>query len=116
MFECEYFTDSLGTKFPKRVNSNEIRLFVDKPSHSINLLYPQVFTSEERNSRLTDLKVISTEIEKLYSFINSQVLGKPFSKQLIDKIGSSLEEILNNSKVLSRLINQDYKLTYWVQE
>ena len=23
-FECEYFTDALGTKFPKRVSSNEI--------------------------------------------------------------------------------------------
>lgn len=115
MVRCEYFTDALGTKFPKRVCSNEIRLLVDKPSRSVNLLYPQVFTSEERQSRLADLKAISTEIEKISSFINSQVLGKPLNNSLIEKFGSSIEEILNDSKTLSKLINQDYKVTYWVQ-
>lgn len=115
MVICEYFTDALGTKFPKRVNSNEIRIFMDKPSRSVNLLYPQCFTSEERNSRLADLKVISTEIEKISNFISSQVLGKPLSSSLAEKIGSSLEELLNN-KVFPKLVNQDYKVTYWVQE
>lgn len=115
MLRCEYFTDALGTKFPKRVCSNEIRLLVDKPSRSVNLLYPQVFTSEERQSRLADLKAISAEIEKLSNFIKSQVLGKPLSTLLIEKIGSSLEEILSK-KELSGLINQDYKVTYWIQE
>ena len=116
MLRCEYFTDALGTKFPKRVCSNEIRLLVDKPSRSVNLLYPQVFTSEERQSRLADLKAISAEIENISSFIDSQVLGKPLSNQIIYKIGSLLEEILNSNRVLSKLINQDYKVTYWVQE
>ena len=114
MVKCEYFTDALGTKFPKRVSSNEIRIFADKPSRSVNLLYPQVFSSDERNLRLDDLKVISTEIEKSSSFINSQLLGKPLNMPLIEKIGSSLEEILN--KVFHKLINTDYKVTYWVQE
>ena len=45
MFECEYFTDALGTKFPKRVKSNEIRILVDKSSRSVNFCYPSSFTS-----------------------------------------------------------------------
>lgn len=115
MVKCEYFTDALGTKFPKRVSSNEIRLFVDKFSRSVNLQYPSSFTSEERQSRLADLKVISAEIEKISNLINCQVLGKPLSTALIEKVGSFLEEILSK-KELSGLINQDYKVTYWAQE
>lgn len=115
MVKCEYFTDALGTKFPKRVSSNEIRIFVDKLSRAVNIQYPSSFTSEERQSRLADLKVISAETEKISNLINSQVLGKPLSPSLIEKVVSSLEEILNK-KELSGLINQDYKVTYWAQE
>ena len=115
MFECEYFTDALGTKFPKRVKSNEIRLLVDKSSCSVNLQYPSSFTSEERQSRLADLKVISSEIEKSFDSIQSQVMGKSISLALIEKVSDFLEEILSR-RVLSDLINHDYKVTYWVQE
>ena len=115
MIKCEYFTDALGTKFPKKVNSNEIRLFVDKSSRSVNLLYPQVFTSGERSSRLADLKVISSEIEKSFDSIQSQVMGKPISLALIEKVSDFLEEILSR-RAPSGLTNHDYKVTYWVQE
>ena len=115
MFECEYFTGALGTKFPKRVKSNEIRIFIDNSSHSVNLQYPSSFTSEERKSRLADLGVISAEIEKISSFINNQFLGKPLNTSLIEKIGSSLKELLNN-KISHKLVNHDYIVTYWVQE
>ena len=115
MFECEYFTDAFGTKFPKRVESNEIRILVDKSSHSVNLCYPSSFTSEERQSRLADLKVISSEIEKSFDSIQSQVIGKPISSALIEKVSDFLEEILSR-RVLSDLINHDYKVTYWIQE
>ena len=115
MFECEYFTDAFGTKFPKRVKSNEIRILVDKSSHSVNLCYPSSFTSEERQSRLADLKVISSEIEKSFDSIQSQVMDKPISLALIEKVSDFLEEILSR-RVLSDLINHDYKVTYWVQE
>lgn len=115
MFECEYFTDALGTKFPKSVKSNEIRILVDKPSRSVNFCYPSSFTSKERQSRVSDLKVISSELEKGFDFIQSQVVGKPISSVLIEKIGSSLEEILSR-RVPSVLVNHDYKVTYWVQE
>ena len=115
MFECEYFTDAFGTKFPKRVKSNEIRILVDKSSHSVNLCYPSSFTSEERQSRLADLKVISSEIEKSFDSIQSQVMDKPISLALIEKVSDFLEEILSR-RVLSGLINHDYKVTYWVQE
>ena len=115
MFECEYFTDALGTKFPKRVESNEIRILVDKSSRSVDFCYPSSFTSEERQSRTSDLKVISSELEKGFDFMQSQVVGKPISSALIEKIGSSLEELLNN-KVSPKLLNHDYRVTYWVQE
>lgn len=115
MFECEYFTDALGTKFPKRVESNEIRVLVDKSSCSVDFCYPSSFTSEERDSRLTDLKVISSELEKGFDFIQSQVVGKPISSALIEKVSALLEEILSK-KELSGLANHDYKVTYWVQE
>ena len=115
MFECEQFTDAFRTKFPKRVKSNEIRILVDKSSHSVNLCYPSSFTSEERQSRLADLKVISSEIEKSFDSIQSQVMGKPISLALIEKVSDFLEEILSRG-VLSDLIKQDYKVTYCVQE
>lgn len=115
MFECEYFTDALGTKFPKRVKPNEIRILVDKSSRSVDFCYPSSFTSEERNSRLADLKVISTEIEKSFDSIQSQVMGKSISLALIEKVSDFLEEILSR-RVPSVLVNHDYKVTYWVQE
>lgn len=115
MFECEYFTDALGTKFPKRVKPDEIRILVDKSSRSVNFYFPSSFTSEDRNSRLADLKVISTEIEKSFDTIQSQVMGKPISLALIEKVSDFLEEVLSQ-KVSSVLVNQDYKVTYWVQE
>lgn len=115
MFECEYFTDALGMKFPKRVKPNEIRILVDKSSRSVNFYYPSSFTSEDRNSRLADLKVISTEIEKSFDSIQSQVIGKPMSLALIEKVSDFLEEILSR-RVPSVLVNHDYKVTYWVQE
>lgn len=115
MLECEYFTDALGTKFPKRVKSNEIRILVDKPSRSVDFCYPLSFTSEDRASRLADLKIISSEIEKSSNFINSQVLGKPITSALIEKVSDFLEAILSK-KELSGLINHDYKVTYWIQE
>ena len=115
MLECEYFTDDLGTKFPKKVKSNEIRILIDKPSRSVNLCYPSSFTSEDRKSRLTDLKVISSEIEKSFDSIQSQVMGKPISLALIEKVSDFLEEILSK-KEFSGLVNHDYKITYWVQE
>ena len=115
MFECEYFTDALGTKFPKRVKPNEIRILVDKSSRSVDFCYPSSFTSEERNSRLADLKVISSELEKGFDFIQSQVMGKSISLALIEKVSDFLEEILNR-RVPSVLVNHDYKVTYWVQE
>ena len=115
MIECEYFTDALGTRFPKRVNSNEIRILVDKSSHSVNLQYPSSFTSEERQSRLADLKVISSEIEKSLDSIQSQVIGKPISSALIERVSDFLKEILSR-RVPSDLVNHDYKITYCVQE
>lgn len=115
MFECEYFTDALGTKFPKRVSSNEIRILVDKSFRSINLSFPRVFTSEERNSRVADFKVISAEIKESFNFINSQFLDKPLSILLIEKLSGFLEELLDK-KVFFNLIHHDYKVTYWVQE
>lgn len=115
MLRCEYFTDALGTKFPKRVKPNEIRILASKSSRSVNFYYPSSFTSEDRKSRLADLKVISTEIEKSFDSIQSQVIGKPISLALIEKVSDFLEEILSK-KELSGLINQDYKVTYWIQE
>ena len=115
MLECEYFTDALGTKFPKRVKSNEIRLLVDKSSRSVNLQYPSSFTSEERQSRLADLKVISSKIEKSFDSIQNQVMGKPISLALIEKVSDFLEEILSR-RVSSGLVHHGYKVTYWVQE
>ena len=115
MFEREYFTDAFRTKFPKRVKSNEIRILVDKSSHSVNLCYPSSFTSEERQTRLADLKVISSEIEKSFDSIQSQVMNKPISLALIEKVSDFLEEILSR-RVLSDLINHDYRVTYWMQE
>ena len=115
MFECEYFTDALGTKFPKRVSSNEIRILVDKSFSSINLYFPQVFTSEERNSRVADFKVISAEIKENFNFIKSQFLDKPLSILLIEELFGFLEELLDK-KVFFNLIHHDYKVTYWVQE
>ena len=115
MIECEYFTDALGTRFPKRVKSNEIRLLVDKSSRSVNLQYPSSFTSEERQSRLADLKAISSEIEKSFDSIQSQVIGKPISSALIERVSDFLKEILSR-RVPSDLVNHDYKVTYWVQE
>ena len=115
MVKCEYFTDALGTKFPKRVESNEIRILVDKSSRSVDFCYPSSFTSEERQSRVYDLKVISAEIEKGSIFITNQFLGKPLNTSLIEEIGSSLEELLNN-KISPKLTNRDYKVTYWLQE
>lgn len=115
MLECEYFTDALGTKFPKRVSSNEIRILVDESFRSINLCYPRVFTSEERNSRIADFKVISAEIKENFNFINSQFLEKPLSMLLIERFSSFLEELLAK-KVFLSLIHHDYKVTYWVQE
>ena len=115
MFECEYFTDALGTKFPKRVKSNEIRLLVDKSSRSVNLQYPSSFTSEDRKSRFADLKVISAEIKKSFDSIQSQVMGKPISLALIERVSDFLKEILSQ-RVPSDLVNHDYKVTYWVQE
>ena len=115
MFECEYFTDALGTKFPKRVKPNEIRILVDKPSHSVNFCYSSNFTSEDRESRLADLEIISSELEKRFDFIQSQVVGKPISPALIEKVSDFLEEILSR-RVPSGLVNHDYKVTYWVQE
>ena len=115
MFECEYFTDALGTKFPKRVKSNEIRILVDKSSRSVDFCYPSSFTSEDRESRLADLKIISSELEKRFGFIQSQVVGKPISSALIEEVSAFIEEILSE-KELSGLVNHDYKVTYWVQE
>ena len=115
MIKCEYFTDALGTKFPKRVKSNEIRILVDKSSHSVNFCYPSSFTSEDRKSKLADLKVISSEIEKSFDSIQSQVMGKPISLALIEKVSDFLEEILSR-RAPSGLINHDYKITYWIQE
>lgn len=60
MFECEYFTDALGTKFPKRVKPNEIRILVDKSSHSVNFYYPSSFTY----SRYKELFLIENLIIK----------------------------------------------------
>ena len=115
MVKCEYFTDALGTKFPKRISSNEIRLFADTSSRSVNLQYPSSFTSKERQSRLADLEIISSELEKRFDFIQSQVVGKPISPALIEKVSDFLEEILSR-RVPSGLVNHDYKVTYWVQE
>ena len=109
MLECEYFTDALGTKFLKRVSSNEIRILVDKSFRSINLYFPQVFTSEERN-----FKVISAEIKENFNFIKSQFLDKPLSILLIEEFSGFLEELLDK-KVFFNLIHHDYKVTYWVQ-
>ena len=115
MEQCEYFTDALGAIFPKEVKSNEIRILANKSIRSINLCYPQIFTSEERKFRLSDLKVIVTEIEKNSNFMYSQVFGKPLNTFLIEKISNFIEDILNE-KVFLDLIYHDYKVTYWVQE